>query len=110
MLAEGSVQLIISPAIMAEYANVLARKKFGLSPATVSMIFRSLRNLAIEVVPSEALHVCTDPEDDKFLECAVAAGVSWLVTGNLKHFPKLLGGIRIISPATFLRESDLSQA
>lgn len=107
MLAGGSVQLIVSPAIIAEYEDVLARKKFGLSPLTVNSIIKSLRKLAVEIVPSEPLRVCSDPADDKFLECAVAAGAPYLVTGNLKHFPKMLGGVRVVAPnATLLAFSS----
>ncbi|OGR98118.1 MAG: putative toxin-antitoxin system toxin component, PIN family [Elusimicrobia bacterium RBG_16_66_12] len=104
MLADGPVQLIISPAISAEYLDVLSRKKFGLSEATARAMVSSLRKLAIEIVPSEPLRICTDREDDKFLECAAAAGAAYLVTGNLKHFPKVFGGVKIIGPAAFLRE------
>ncbi|MGC8495032.1 MAG: PIN domain-containing protein [Syntrophobacteraceae bacterium] len=34
---------------------------------------------------SEAHRV--DPEDNKFLECAVEAEADFLITGNTKHFP-----------------------
>lgn len=108
MLADGSLQLIVSPAIMAEYEDVLARKKFGLSASTALTIIKNLRRLAIEVVPSEQLRVCSDPTDDKFLECAVAAGAAYVVTGNLKHFPKLFAGVRAIPPSVFLREPGIS--
>lgn len=108
MIAEGSLQLIVSPAVMAEYEDVLARKKFGLSPATVDAIIKNLRRLAIEVVPSQRLRACADPADDKFLECAVAAGAAYVVTGNSRHFPKLFAGVRALPPATFLREPGIA--
>ena len=103
-LAESSIQPILSPAIIAEYEDVLSRKKFGLSPATADAIMRNLRKLAVEVVPSESFHVCSDPDDDIFIDCAIAAGALYLVSGNLKHFPKLFEKVRIVSPAAFLRE------
>ncbi len=105
LIADGSIQLIVSPMIMAEYEAVLPRKKFGLFESTVGSLLKSLRRLAVEIVPSEPLRVCLDPTDDKFLECAVAAGASFVVTGNLKHFPRIFSGVRIIPPAVFLREA-----
>lgn len=108
MLADGAVQLIVSPAIFAEYREVLSRKKFGFSPTTVGAILGSLRRMAVEILPSERLEICPDPADAKFLECAVSGGAAYLITGNLKHFPKLFGGVRAIAPAAFLREPGIS--
>ena len=93
---------------MAEYEAVLIRKKFGLTESTVGSLLKSLRRLAVEIVPSEPLRVCPDPTDDKFLECAVAAGASFVVTGNLKHFPKIFAGVRTIPPAVFLQEPGIA--
>jgi hypothetical protein len=36
------------------------------------------------------------------LECAVAGQVDYLVTGNLRHFPKSIRQIPIVSPRQFL--------
>lgn len=42
-----------------------------------------------------------------FLETAVAAGADFLVTKNLKHFPrKSYDGVRIVNVATFLNELE----
>ena len=48
--------------------------------------------------------VCSDPDDDKFLEAALAAHADYVVSGdaaflNLKHHR----GIEIVRPARFLR-------
>ncbi len=37
-----------------------------------------------------------------FLECAVSARADFLVTGNLRDFPKTFRGVRIVSPRQFL--------
>jgi predicted nucleic acid-binding protein len=46
-----------------------------------------------------------DPEDNIILECALAAGVKYIVTGD-PHLLKLASfeKIKIISPATFVAE------
>jgi uncharacterized protein len=38
-----------------------------------------------------------DPDDDKFLECADAAGADYLVTGNQRHFPKFWKKTKVIT-------------
>jgi hypothetical protein len=43
-----------------------------------------------------------EPKDAPFLALAHAAG-AWLVTGNLKHFPKSARiGVTVLSPADYL--------
>jgi predicted nucleic acid-binding protein len=48
--------------------------------------------------------VVADPDDDKVLETAVAAGATHLVSGDRRHLLPLreFQGIRIVSPAEFL--------
>ena len=44
------------------------------------------------------LAVSADEADNRFLECAKAAGADDIVTGNQQHFPVTLGRTRIINP------------
>jgi putative PIN family toxin of toxin-antitoxin system len=48
--------------------------------------------------------VAADPEDDKVLECALAATASYLVTGDHRHLVPLqvFRGNQIVTPAEFL--------
>ena len=53
---------------------------------------------------SFAERVCSDPDGDKFLEAAIAAGAGYVVSGdtallNLKSYH----GVDIVSPSWFLR-------
>ncbi|MFA6489808.1 MAG: putative toxin-antitoxin system toxin component, PIN family [Candidatus Micrarchaeia archaeon] len=55
--------------------------------------------------PSSRLHVVKeDPEDDKIIECAVAAGAEFIITYDT-HLLKLqkYGGIRILTPENMRR-------
>jgi putative PIN family toxin of toxin-antitoxin system len=47
--------------------------------------------------------VCEDPDDDKFLACALAAGVQVLVSGD-RHLLRVSGwsGIEILTPRQFV--------
>jgi len=45
-----------------------------------------------------------DPDDEPFLEIALAAKAMAIVTGNKRHFPKReYEGVKILSPAEFLK-------
>ena len=47
--------------------------------------------------------VCNDPDDDKFLACALVSESSIIISGD-KHLPKLSGyeGIAIVTPLVFI--------
>jgi predicted nucleic acid-binding protein len=47
--------------------------------------------------------VCSDPEDDKFLECAVASSAKYVVTAD-KQLLKVSshGNVEIVSPRRFI--------
>ena len=44
------------------------------------------------------IRVCADPDDEIFLERALAAKADYLVTGNTKHFPASWLDTRILTP------------
>ena len=90
------VQLCVSEYILKEYEAVLRRPKFRRSPQTVTAMMKSIRAVAVKVTPARTVSVSADEDDNRFLECAEAAGADYLVTGNNQHFPDLFGRTRII--------------
>ncbi len=97
----------LSSATFAEYVEVLSRPKFARYPefseSAVTTV-RHLRSMSLFVKPTRRVQVCSDPDDDKFLEIALEVEASYLITGNKKHFPlESYKGVRIVSPAEFLR-------
>jgi predicted nucleic acid-binding protein len=50
-------------------------------------------------VPMDAV---TDPKDRHVLATATAGQADFLVTGNLKHFPRRYEGTGVLSPAEFV--------
>jgi predicted nucleic acid-binding protein len=55
------------------------------------------------VEPAERLSVCRDPNDDKFLECAVAAGADYIVSEDLDLLDlRQFRDIKILTVAEFL--------
>ena len=55
--------------------------------------------------PSTVAPSISDPDDEKFIECAVAASADYLVTGDKAHLlsVKEAAGVPIVSVADFLR-------
>jgi predicted nucleic acid-binding protein len=54
-------------------------------------------------VPALPEQVCSDPDDDKFLACALASGAKVIVSGD-KHLLKFsgYGGIQVFCPRAFV--------
>ena len=99
---ERTVQLYVSPIILAEYAEVLSRPKFALSPRVITGLMRRITGAAVLVHPTRTLSVCSDESDNRFLECAQEASAGYVVTGNKRHFPfPAFEGIHIVSTAEF---------
>ena len=91
------VQLCVSESILQEYETVLRRPKFRRSPQMVTAMMKSIRAVATKVSPVRTLSVSADDDDNRFLECAEAAGAEYIVTGNSQHFPDFFGGTRVIN-------------
>ena len=101
---DGQIQILISEEIIEEYRRVgeLLSKQFpGIEFAP------ALQILAIhaEFVRTKKLatQVCEDPDDDKFLECAISGNSNLIVSGD-KHLLKIsrYKGIVILSPRNFV--------
>lgn len=95
-------RLYISPPILAEYSEVLARPEFKISKGLRQQLLQLLKNCSHPVVPTRRLHVAYDPDDDIFLECADAARADYLITGNQKHFPRFWKNTAVITPREFI--------
>ena len=67
-----------------EFSEVLLRPKFDkyISVEKKLLVLKEFKELIIFSKISESITVCRDPKDDKFLELAVAANASCLITGD----------------------------
>ena len=100
---------VISRKTFAELRDVLPYPKFNLTGPEILGIIESEILPYFDVIDSvqEIQNVCRDPEDDKFLACAISAGVDYLVTGDrdLAHM-KRFKNIRILTVGEFLTLFD----
>jgi putative PIN family toxin of toxin-antitoxin system len=102
----GKIQLVVSPEILDEYRQVgesLAEDHPGinLKPALDYVI----QNAVAFSVPALPESVCEDPDDDKFLACALASGSNLIVSGD-RHLLKVSGyqKIEVLKPHDFLNK------
>jgi len=100
--------LILSPQILEELARALfyerLRKSRWMSEEAVLTLLQSLAQGSLHVSGEVAVEASRDPEDDKFLAAALEARAAYIVSGD-KHLLALKAykGVRIITPAQFLR-------
>lgn len=99
-------EVIVSPRIFSEFTEVIFRSKFDkyLTDERRLQIIQKLEQDTHLFEPTITLNDCRDPKDNKFLELAVEAGASCIVTGDkdllvLHPFQNIL----IIAPAEFLK-------
>jgi putative PIN family toxin of toxin-antitoxin system len=103
---DGKLQLIISPEILEEYQRV-AEALSEQFPAVNLRPMLDLLTVKAELFSAQSLPqpVSDDPDDDKFLACAIASKCSVIVSGD-KHLLKVSGyqGIRVVKPLDFVDE------
>ena len=93
---------VVSDEILAEYADVLHRTKFGFAKPEVDDLLLDLNGLALFLMPTmNSIERLPDASDAPFIAAAMAAACP-VVTGNAKHFPARLG-IQVLSPAECLQ-------
>ena len=89
LIAEGKLAWCISEPILNEYQRVLVTK-LRLAPLSVQF-YLLLAKAGPFFVPEAVLAESPDESDNRFYECAYAAGADYLITGNLKDFTSPCG-------------------
>ena len=81
----GKFNLFVSNSILLEYEEILGKKY----PQPLVDIFKDILEISENVVHQEPyIHwnlINIDPDDNKFVDCAINAGVDYIVTED-KHF------------------------
>jgi len=95
-------RLYVSSPIFEDYRAVLARPDFQIRIGLRHQFLQLIKNKAHFVAPAPHIQAAADPHDNKFLECADAARADYLVTGNVRHFPRYWKKTKIIKSREFL--------
>lgn len=102
----GKVKLILSPEILEEYQRVgkVLANEF---PSVDLQPILDFVTIKAEIIPAESLseRVSEDPDDDKFLACAISSKSKLIISGD-KHLLRVSGfkGIKVIKPRLFIDE------
>jgi uncharacterized protein len=103
-IRRGEVELFLSPFILMELERIL-RNKFRFTKRQTDERLTVIRRMATLAEPAERLAVVAAKDDDnRILECALAARADYLVTGDKEHLLPLqsIGTTQIVTPAAFL--------
>jgi len=108
---DGKLLLCLSKEIIDEYFEVL--KRLGLEDeeelAELLALFSRGFNIAF-TAKTPKIEVVNDPDDNKFVECAVALKADVIITGDkaLEAVGEYMG-IEILIPAEFLKRMNIKQ-
>jgi putative PIN family toxin of toxin-antitoxin system len=101
---KNTVSVLMSSAVLKEYARALAYPKFRLKKSEIrGIVEQELLPYVYPVKVKRSLHIITeDPSDNKFLELAATGKADYILSGD-KHLLDLKNfrGIKIITPAEF---------
>jgi len=102
----GKLILCVSRPILKEYFDVLARFQFDredLFRRLISSFEKGLNTLFVDA-PKEQNWIEDDPEDNKFIACAISLRAEYIVSGD-PHLKRVgrIGGVEIVPPQEMLK-------
>lgn len=88
-VTDGNLVPLYNNEIIDEYREVLSRKKFPFSSDLIESVIKVIITDGLYLDRTTAIdEVFPDPKDIVFYEVSFSQEGSFLVTGNLKHFPQ----------------------
>ena len=106
----GPLEAWVTDPVWAEYEEVLARPKFAKVREASRNLLDALHPCVHRTQPTAPATAATDEDDNRFLECAAAARASYLITGNLRHYPEIYGETRLVNARAFATLTGLLTA
>lgn len=104
LLASKDVTPLINDDVIAEYKEVLHRRKFPFKSEDVDDLISFILEIGIDTQRTQFPEQMPDESDRVFFEITLSVEESFLVTGNLKHYPKKP---QVVTPAEFLQITGL---
>jgi len=104
--AQGRCVAVVSANLLAEYHETIEELRLDYADRNCVEWVEALTESGELVFPTDrATGATIDPDDEMILECALAAEVDFIVTGDKKHLLPLrhFCDIPIVSPTEFLR-------
>ena len=101
---DGKIMLVLSTEILEEYVEVLRRLEILYPPVEAGPVIELiLAGSEIITAPPLEKPVSSDPDDDKFIACALASKARVIISGD-KHLLSVDGfkGLEIVKPSEYL--------
>ena len=98
LVLDGIIVLLYNEEILEEYKDVLHREKFGFSDERIDILM-GVVGTGLNLERTDSGELFSDPDDAVFYEVALSKDGSYVVTGNVKHFPK---SPIVVTPAEML--------
>lgn len=101
---EGKISLFFSEPMFEEIREILGGRKFRFTAPQLLAVERELEAISDTVYPDKNIKIVKDdPDDDVFIECAIATDADYIVSGD-KHLLDLkrYGNIKIVNAAEFI--------
>ena len=108
-ILDGQISLCVNTDILEEYEEILAQKA---TPEIAHNVVEAIANLTTTTMQNTYVHfelLPADADDNKFVDCAIAAEAEYIVT-NDKHFDPLRQipwpKVEIIKLVDFIKEIE----
>ena len=88
-IERGVIIPLFNDEIIKEYETVLKRDKFNIDHKLVDDVIDRIKTIGVSCERIESKEIFKDAKDIVFYEVALSKDDSYLVTGNVKHFPKV---------------------
>ena len=98
LVLERKIKLFYDNRMVTEYRTVLRRDKFHFDNGLIIYLLNFIESEAIHIQAIEQNAIFNDEDDKKFYDVFKTAQAEFLITGNIKHFPKEKG---IVTPSEF---------
>lgn len=82
IVEQEDIEWIVSPAILEEYTEVLARTKFNLPQEVLAKWRTVFEHFTTKIETDIEIDFPRDQNDAKFLACALSAAADYLITGD----------------------------
>ena len=103
----GEIVPLYEDAILKEYREVLSRPKFKLTSSQIDRTVNFIKEHGMHCDRVAYLSDMPDEKDRVFYEVSLSIDESYLVTGNLKHFPQTP---KVVTPSQMMELIHKEQA
>jgi len=107
LLEKGKLRNCTSEDIIRELFSAISYSKLGFPQIIQTEILEFVLAYSDIYDPKERIGISPDPEDNKFIECALSAKAKFIITGDKGLLSiKQFRGVKIITPEDFLKSNE----